>query len=268
MADVTDPLVLLHGFSQTGRSWDAVRAELRVGGRPVLAPDQRGHGAASGVRPILLPAMAADAMGAAAQAGLAPAAAGTPGGPGVAGVAAGSLALAGYSMGGRAALLAAIASPGRVSHLALISTTAGIEDDAEREARAAADDALAEELEGLSIEELAERWGSHPLFAGQSPDVAAAAREDRLRNDPAGLAASLRGAGTGRMGSLWGSLGALTMPTLVLVGERDEKFRAIGERLAGLLPDADYVVVPGAGHQLPLEAPAAVARALESLLAR
>ncbi len=60
------------------------------------------------MRPILLPAMAADAM---AQ---------VPGG--------GELALGGYSMGGRAALLAAIASPGRITHLALISTTAGIEE--------------------------------------------------------------------------------------------------------------------------------------------
>jgi len=267
MSAPVDPLVLLHGFSLTGASWDGVRAELWVGERPVLAPDQRGHGAAADLRPILLPAMAADAMAAPAAAGVAPPLAGTPGGPGV-GASAGSMALAGYSMGGRAALLGAVASPGRVSHLALISTTAGIEDDAARAERAAADAALADELEALSIEQVADRWGGHPLFADQSPQVAALARADRLRNTPAGLAASLRGAGTGRMGSLWGALGGLTMPSLVLVGERDEKFRAIGERLAAALPDAELVVVPGAGHQLPLEAPAAVARALESLLTR
>ncbi len=95
-----------------------------------------------------------------------------------------------------------------------------------------------------------------------------AAREDRLRNDPAGLAASLRGAGTGRMGSLWDSLPTLDLPVLVMAGERDAKFCAIGERLAAAIPQADYVVVPGAGHQLPLEAPEFVARALERLLAR
>ncbi len=111
-------------------------------------------------------------------------------------------------------------------------------------------------------------WAAQPLFAEQTPEVAALAREDRLRNTPAGLAASLRGAGTGRMGNLWGALGTLTMPTLVLVGERDEKFVAIGERLAAALPDADYVVVPDAGHQLPLEAPAIVASQLERLLSR
>lgn len=243
------PLVLLHGFTQTGRSWDLVRRELQLAPpREVIAPDQRGHGAARDVRPILLPAMAADAM------------AEVPGG--------GELALAGYSMGGRAALLAAIASPGRVTHLALISTTAGIEDDDERARRAAADASLADRIEGLPIEEVVDGWSSQPLFAEQDPAVAAFAREDRLANDPAGLAASLRGAGTGKMGNLWGSLGVLTMPTLVLVGERDAKFRAIGERLADALPDAEFVVVPGAGHQLPLEAPEAVARELERLLAR
>lgn len=180
----------------------------------------------------------------------------------------GELALGGYSMGGRAALLAALASPGRLTHLALISTTAGIEHEDERAARVAADDTLAARIEGEGVEAFAAEWGRGKLFAGQDPAVAALAHEDRLRNDAAGLAASLRGAGTGKMGSLWGGLSALTMPVLVLTGERDEKFTAIGERLAAAIPGAEHVVVPGAGHQLPLEAPQAVARQLERLLLR
>ncbi len=242
------PLVLLHGFTQTGASWDRVRDALELGDRQVLTPDQRGHGAASATRPILLPAMAADAMAA------------VSGGT--------ELALGGYSMGGRAAMLAALASPGRLTHLALISTTAGIEDERERAERIAADDTLAAQIEREGIEAFAAEWGSGTLFAGQDPDVAAAAHADRLRNDAAGLAASLRGAGTGKMGSLWRGLSALTMPVLVLTGERDEKFTAIGARLASEIPGAEHVVVPGAGHQLPLEAPQAVAAELERLLLR
>jgi pimeloyl-ACP methyl ester carboxylesterase len=42
---------------------------------------------------------------------------------------------------------------------------------------------------------------------------------------------------------------------LLLVGELDTKFVAIGERMAGLLPDARLVVVPGAGHTVHLERP-------------
>lgn len=241
------PLVLLHGFTQTGSSWDAVRRTLPAEvAAPILTPDQRGHGAAAQVRPILLPAMAADAM---AQVE-------------------GEFALGGYSMGGRAALLAAVASPGRVSHLALISTTAGIEDEAERQERAAADAALADRFAELSIEEIADEWGAHPLFADQPAEVAEAARADRLRGTPEGLAASLRGAGTGKMGSLWPQLSALTMPALVMAGERDARYCAIAQRLAAALPDAKLVIVPGAGHQLPLEAPEVVARELAELLQR
>ncbi len=48
-------LVLLHGFTHTGASWEPVGAAL--GGRyRVLAPDIRGHGAAAGAEPVTLDA--------------------------------------------------------------------------------------------------------------------------------------------------------------------------------------------------------------------
>jgi iron(III) transport system permease protein len=71
-------------------------------------------------------------------------------------------------------------------------------------------------------------------------------------------AAALRGLGTGVMEPLWERLGELTLPVTLVVGERDEKFRAIGERMAAGLPDARLVVVPGAGHAVQLEAPEVV----------
>ena len=144
----------------------------------------------------------------------------------VAALAPGRFALAGYSMGGRIALHVALAHPERVTRLVLVSATAGIEDDAERAARRGRDEALAAWMQDHSIEEIAERWGAQPLFAGQPPEVAAAARADRLRNTPAGLAASLRGVGTGAMTPVWDRLGELEMPVSVLAGERDAKFVA------------------------------------------
>jgi pimeloyl-ACP methyl ester carboxylesterase len=51
------------------------------------------------------------------------------------------------------------------------------------------------------------------------------------------------------------------MPVTVVVGERDEKFRAAGARMTPLLPAARLIVLPG-GHVLPLECPQAVAQAL------
>jgi 2-succinyl-5-enolpyruvyl-6-hydroxy-3-cyclohexene-1-carboxylate synthase/2-succinyl-6-hydroxy-2,4-cyclohexadiene-1-carboxylate synthase len=53
------------------------------------------------------------------------------------------------------------------------------------------------------------------------------------------------------------------MEVAVLAGERDEKFVALGRRLAAALPRAELEIVPGAGHALALEAPAAVAAAIE-----
>jgi 2-succinyl-6-hydroxy-2,4-cyclohexadiene-1-carboxylate synthase len=235
------PLILLHGFTQTGRAWDAV-AE-RLGDRRVIAPDLRGHGAAASARPVDTAALVADVLAAAPP----------------------RFALAGYSMGGRLALHVALAAPDRVSGLGLISTTAGLEDPAERARRRASDEALADEMEGGGIAAFAERWAALPLFATQPPAVREAAQRERLAQDPAGLAASLRGFGTGAMPSAWGRLGELAMPATVVVGEHDAKFRAIGARLTAALPHARLVLVEGAGHALPLEAPAAVADALRDL---
>ena len=67
---------------------------------------------------------------------------------------------------------------------------------------------------------------------------------------------SCAGLGAGEMQPLWDRLAELAMPVTVLVGERDEKFLALGRRMVELLPTGELVVVPG-GHGLPLESPAA-----------
>jgi pimeloyl-ACP methyl ester carboxylesterase len=64
------------------------------------------------------------------------------------------------------------------------------------------------------------------------------------------------------MEPLWDRLPALTIPVTLIVGERDEKFRAIAERMRERLPDARVVTVPGAGHAPQLGAPEAVAEAI------
>jgi 2-succinyl-6-hydroxy-2,4-cyclohexadiene-1-carboxylate synthase len=244
MAGVPEPLLLLHGFTQTGRGWDEVVRHLDGERYRALAPDIRGHGAAATRRPIDFAACVQDAVG----------------------LMHGPFTLAGYSQGGRLALHVALAHPELVARLVLVSATAGIEDDAERARRRDADAALAAwmEVDGRLMTEVADRWGAQPLFATQSPEVAAAARADRLSNEPVHLAAALRGIGTGVMAPLWERLGDLAMPVVVLAGELDAKYVALGERLVAALPAATLVVVPGAGHALALEAPAAVAAAIGS----
>jgi 2-succinyl-6-hydroxy-2,4-cyclohexadiene-1-carboxylate synthase len=230
-------VLLLHGFTNTGASWDPVIAALGERYR-ALAPDIRGHGSASEARPVTLAAVIDDVAAAAPE----------------------RFTLAGYSQGGRIALHAALALPERVERLVLIGASPGIDDPAERAARRAADEALATEIEGGRIEEFAARWASTPVLAGQPTEVRAAAHADRLRNTPAGLGGALRGLGTAALPSLWGRLGELRMPVALIVGERDAKFRAIGAQMAGALPRGELVVVEGVGHAVHLEAPARVAQ--------
>jgi pimeloyl-ACP methyl ester carboxylesterase len=97
------------------------------------------------------------------------------------------------------------------------------------------------------------------LFAGQDEPVAAAAHADRLRNTAPGLAAALRGLGTGVMPPLWDRLGELAMPVTLVVGERDDRFRGIAERMAGAIRECRVEVIAGAGHAVQLERPEAVA---------
>jgi 2-succinyl-6-hydroxy-2,4-cyclohexadiene-1-carboxylate synthase len=178
-------------------------------------------------------------------------------------------ALAGYSMGGRVALHVALAARERVERLVLVSATAGIEDAAEREARRAADEELAARIEQGTIDDFVELWTSQPLFAGDPPEAVARWKAELRRHEPRELAASLRTFGAGVLPPVWDRLGELTVPATVVVGERDEKYRAIAERLVSALPAAaPPIVVPGAGHGLLREAPEAVARAIAAGLSR
>jgi 2-succinyl-6-hydroxy-2,4-cyclohexadiene-1-carboxylate synthase len=80
------------------------------------------------------------------------------------------------------------------------------------------------------------------------------------------LSASLRGLGPGSLPSLWERLTDITLPTLVLVGELDEKFAEVGERMAAAMPNARLVVIPSAGHAIHVEQPKAWCRAVTSFL--
>jgi 2-succinyl-6-hydroxy-2,4-cyclohexadiene-1-carboxylate synthase len=244
---VPESVVLLHGFSGTHRAWDGVVARLDPERYLPRALDLPGHG---------------DAVDSCGVAGEAITFTGC-----VDRVLLDSperFALCGYSLGGRVALHVALAAPERVSRLVLVSSTAGIEDAAERAQRRRSDERLARELEDEPFADFIERWRTQPLFAEDPPEVGRRAREDQRRNRPDALAAVLRGIGSGQMKPLWDRLPDLQMPVTVLVGDRDVKFVGVGKRMVELLPDASLVIAPG-GHGLPLENPAAVADALQRI---
>ena len=165
-------------------------------------------------------------------------------------------------MGARLALHAALAMPERVERLVLVSASAGIEDDAERAARAAADEALAAAIERGPIDEFIARWARLPLFESDPPWVREKVASEGRDCDPAVLAACLRSLGAGAMTPMWDRLGELAMEVAVLAGERDSRYVELGRRLAAGLPRAKLTVVADAGHRIALEAPGAVAAAI------
>ncbi len=243
MTAASQRIVFAHGFTQTGRSWDHVITSLRrsLGDFDAIAPDLPGHGDAAAVRADLW-----DSATALASVG-------------------GTASYVGYSMGGRVALHAALRHPDAVERLVLIGATAGIEDDGERAARRASDNELADDILRRGVPAFIDEWLTKPLFAGLDDETAQ--RDDRLRNTPAGLASSLRLAGTGTQGPLWDRLDEIRCPVLVIVGEDDTKFTALGERLVSSLPHGQLVVVPDSGHTVHLEQPDATVAALVDFVA-
>jgi 2-succinyl-6-hydroxy-2,4-cyclohexadiene-1-carboxylate synthase len=174
-----------------------------------------------------------------------------------------SAAVVGYSMGGRLALHAALAEPGRWHALALVGVSAGVEDPT---ARRAADEELAAWMERSPIEDIVERWERQPVFATQPPELVAAQRAGRLSHEPKRLAALLRNAGQGVMPPVWKRLPSLELPVLCIAGALDETYVAAGRRMASLLPRGTLRTIAGTGHAPQLEAPDAVAAELGRFL--
>jgi len=236
-----DPVVLIHGFTQTQASWGPIGDRL-AGGHEVITLDAPGHGAAAD--------WAADLWDGAREMGRA----------------AGRATYIGYSMGGRFALHLALEEPDLVTRLVLISTSAGIGDPDERAQRRHHDEVLAQRVEREGVEAFVTWWLDQPMWATLAPHAAGGA--DRLANTPAGLASSLRLAGAGTQEPLWDRLGELAMPVLIIAGGLDARYVAAAARLGEAIPRSEVTIVSGAGHACHLERPDEVAAVVGSWLDR
>jgi 2-succinyl-6-hydroxy-2,4-cyclohexadiene-1-carboxylate synthase len=235
------PLVVLHGFTQTGRLWGAFGEQLEME-FSVVAVDLPGHAGSDAVRADL-PA-AADLVAEAVRGVLGDEPCG----------------VLGYSLGARVGLHVALGTELAISHLVFIGVTAGIEDEGLREDRRAADEALADQLESSGeVGPFVDRWLSGPMF-NRLTETGAADRNERLRNSAGGLASSLRLCGTGTQVPSWNRVDSLAPPVLAVAGTDDVRFAGHAMRLAHSAPRGVATLVPGGGHAAHLAQPAQTAR--------
>jgi 2-succinyl-6-hydroxy-2,4-cyclohexadiene-1-carboxylate synthase len=170
----------------------------------------------------------------------------------------------GYSLGARLCLRLALDRPDFVDRLVLLSGSPGIESATERRARREDDERRAIEVERDGVAAFVDRWLDQRLFETLPRDDAMI--DDRVRGNTASrLAHQLRTLGQAAQEPLWGRLGSLEMPVLLVTGAYDRKFNDIADRMAKAIGDnAAREVVARAGHAVHLERPDDVAHLLES----
>lgn len=241
LADESKPAVLfLHGFLGNATDWNEVAIELAADFR-TISVDLPGHG-----KSVDLPDELYTVEGCASelislmddlkidQANL-----------------------VGYSMGGRVALYLATHYQDRFRKVVVESSSAGLKEKPEREARIAEDDRRAVRLESMPFDQFLHDWYSQPLFSSVSsrPEQFERLVSMRLSGSPTELAKSLRLMGTGSMEPLWDDLATSSIPTVCMAGELDPKFAALARQMAVAIPNCHAMIIPDAGHIVHFEQP-------------
>jgi pimeloyl-ACP methyl ester carboxylesterase len=230
------PVVLLHAFPLARAMWRPQVEALQDAYR-VIAPDLRGFGGSAGFTGTPSVGRMADDV-AALLADLR---------------VQGPVALGGLSMGGYVALAFARRHPGRLRALILADTKAEA-DDAEGRANRDRMIAFAREHPARAvIDQLLPRLVS-PETAARRPEVVEEVRAIASEQAGAAIVAALEALRDRPDASPY--LGAITVPTLVLVGSDDTLTPpARAQALAAAIGGARLVTIPGAGHLSNLEQP-------------
>lgn len=240
------PVLLLHGIGGGREAWgdsgSATGAALAAAGHLTLAIDFPGYGLSPAIEPFDLAGLARSVVALIDHLGAGPA------------------VLVGHSMGGMVAQEVAALVPDRLAGLVLASTSPAFGKPGGDWQRDFLQSRFAPLDAGLGMAGLAAQLVPAMVAPGTAPPVLAAAQammagvpEATYRCAVTALVAFDRRA----------HLPAIAVPTAVITGEHDrtaapEVSRRMAERIAG----ATCTIVPGAGHLLNLEQPAAFNAAL------
>ncbi|MFL9875274.1 alpha/beta fold hydrolase [Paraburkholderia megapolitana] len=235
-------LVLLHYYGGSSRTWDAVAGELSDRYR-IVATDHRGWGdsgaPADGYR---IADLAADAEGVIETLGLR------------------RYVLVGHSMGGKVAQLIASRRPGGLEGLVLVAPSPPSPMLLSEEQRATLASAYGsrESIEFVIDHVLTAR----KLDAAYREQIV----EDSLKGAPQAKAAWPNVA---MREDITAAVASIDVPTIVVSGELDQvdRIATLETELLPRIPQAVMHIVPGAGHLLPLEAPAELARIIGRFVA-
>lgn len=246
--DGSGPAVLFsHSWFCDGRQWPQAPAVVRAGHR-VLNLDNRGHGRSGPHRErYTVWDMADDLMAVLDDAGE------------------DSAVLVGLSVGGFAALRAALRHPARVRALVLADTAAGPQSWRGRvKARALAPIFLTPARRVVVPTLLRTLFG--PTARRTQPDLVAEWRERFVGQDPASMATALDA--IVRRDDVSSELSRIEVPTLVMVGEEErEPGVPASVALAARIPGAQFAALPMTGHLSALESPQLVESRLMRFLA-
>ena len=234
-----EPIVCLHGFSESSYTWDAIN----LPGYRVVRIDLIGHGDSdipTEEQAYTIPRMIEDLHTVIYH------------------MVGDSYYLMGYSMGARIALSYALEYESEIKGLILESGSVGIVSDDERAERRKADEDLAVQIENHDGEWFASRWAEVPIFKSQkqlSEGVEELIYLRRSNNSTYALACTLRGSGQGVMPYVGDRLEKFSVEGLYVSGALDTKYTTIGRDVFGKLPNFKHVVVEGAGHNVHIEKP-------------
>lgn len=234
-------LLLVHGHPFDRSMWTP---QLTWPGWRVVAPDLRGYGASTVVPGVTPLGAFADDLAALADA-----------------LGIDRFVLGGLSMGGQVVLECVRRFPSRIRGLLLADTSAPAETPQGKASRnAIADRVLRDGMADHAAELLPKM-----VAPDADPQVKAHVLAMMRAAPPEGAAAALRG--RAERPDYTDLLGAIQVPTLVVVGSADE-FTPVSEAvfLSDRVPGSTLAVIDGAGHLPNLERPAEFNQALAALL--